>query len=192
METRFIASKTKVAPLATMSIPRLELSTTVMGLRLAQSVSKVLQMAIGRAIFWSDSPNTLWWIRGNGRCFKAFVANRVREIQAQTDPVQWRYVPTNLNPAGQCTRGSSAAQLAENRFRWHGPSFLKESEELWPRNKVESNSSTDEELKRSVNRDAVPIVLSSMTTTLTEKDCHLEPKRFSSWTRLTRIHAYCY
>ena len=122
-----------------LSIPRLELSAAVMGLRLAQSVSKVLQTAIGCAIFWSDSTNTLWWIRENGRCFKPFVANRVGEIQAQTDPVQWRYVPTNLNPADLCTRGSSATQLAENTLWWHGPSFLKKSEELWPRNKVEAN-----------------------------------------------------
>ena len=70
METRFVASKTKVAPMVTMSIPRLELFAAVMGLRLAQSVLKVLQMAIGRAIFWSDSTNTLWWIRGNGQCLK--------------------------------------------------------------------------------------------------------------------------
>ena len=34
LETRFIASETKVAPLATMNIPRLELSAAVMGLRL--------------------------------------------------------------------------------------------------------------------------------------------------------------
>ena len=190
VETRFIASKTKVAPLATMGIPRLELSTAVMGPRLAQSVSKVLQMAIGRTICWSDSINTLWWIRGNGRCFKPFVANRVGEIQTKTDPVQWRYVPTSLNPADLCTRGSSATQLAENTFWWHGPSFLKEGEELWPRNKVESNSSTDEELKRSVNRNEVPIVLSSMTTKFTEKNWRLEHTRFSSWTRLTRIHAW--
>ena len=189
VETRFIASKTKVAPFATMSIPSLELSAAVMGLRLAQSVSKVLQMAIGRT-FGSDSTNTLWWIRGNGRCFKPFVANRVGEIQAKTDPVQWRYVPTSLNPADLCTRGSSATQLAENTFWWHGPSFLKESEELWPRNKVESNSSTVEELKRSVNRNEVPIVLSSMTTKFTEKNWCLEHTRFSSWTRLTRIHAW--
>ena len=189
VETRFIASKTKVAPLATMSIPRLELSAAVMGLRLAQSVSKVLQMAIGRTIFWSDSTNTLWWIRGNGRCFKPFVANRIGEIQAQTDPFQWRYVPTSLDPADLCTRGSSATQLAENTLWWHGPSFLTDSEELWPKNKVESNSSTDEELKKS-NRNEVPIVLSSMTTRPTEKDWRQDPTRFSSWTRLTRIHAW--
>ena len=73
---------------------------------------------------------------------------------------------------------------------WHEPSFLKENEELWPRNKVESNSSTNEELKRSANRNEVPIVLSSVTTKLTEKDWRLEPTRFSSWTRLTRIHAW--
>ena len=173
-----------------MSIPRLELSVAVMGLRLAQSVSKVLQMEIGCAIFWSDSTNTLWWIRGNGQCFKPFVANHVGEIQAQTDPVQWRYVPTSLNPADRCTRGSSATQLAENMLWWHGPSFLKESEELWPRNKVESNSSIDEKLKKSDNRNEVPFVLSSMTTTLTKKDWHLEPTRFSSWTGLTRIHTW--
>ena len=190
VETRFIASKTKVAPLATMSIPRLELSAAVMGLRLAQSVPKVLQMPIGRAIFWSDSTNTLWWIRGNGRRFKPFVANRVGEIQAHTDPFQWRYVPTSLNPADLCTRGSSATRLAENTLWWDGPSFLKESEELWPRNKVESNSSTDEELKRSANKNEVPIVLSSITTKLTEEDWRLKPTRFSSWTRLTRIHAW--
>ena len=172
-----------------MSIPRLELSAAVMELRLTESVSKVLQMAIGRAIFWSDSTNTLWWIRGNGRCFKPFVANRVGEIQAQKDPVQWRYVPPSVNPADLCTRGSSATQLAENTLWWHGPSFLTESEELWPRNKVESNSST-EELKRAANRNEVPIVLSSRTTKLTEKDWRLEPTRFSSWTRLTRIHAW--
>ena len=59
VKTRFIASKTKVLPLATMSIPRLEQSVAVMGLKLARSVSKVLQMAIGCAIFWSDSTNTL-------------------------------------------------------------------------------------------------------------------------------------
>jgi len=89
-----------------------------------------------------------------------FVANRDGEIQAWTDPIQWRYVPTSLNPADLCTRGLSATQLAENTLWWHGPSFLKESEELWPRNKVESNSFIDEELKKSVNRNEVPIVLS--------------------------------
>ena len=170
-----------------MSIPRLELSAAVLGLRLTQSVSKVLQISICRAIFWSDSTNTLWWIRGNGRCFKSFVANRVGKIQAQTDPVQWRYVSTSDNPADQCSRGSSATQLAENTLWWHGPSFLTESEELWPKNKVESNSST-EEFKTAANRYEVPIVLSLRTSKLTEKDWCLERTRFSSSNQIKSNH----
>jgi len=70
VETRLIASKTKVAPLATMSTPRLELSTAVIRLRLTQTVSKVLETALSTATFWCDSTNTLWWIRGNDRAFK--------------------------------------------------------------------------------------------------------------------------
>ena len=44
-------------------------------------------------VFWSDSMNVLWWIRGRSRIFKPFVANRVGEIQSLTNPKQWRFVP---------------------------------------------------------------------------------------------------
>ena len=47
----------------------------------------------------------LWWIRGRSRQFKPFVANRVGEIQSNTDPEQWRYVPTGMNPADILSRG---------------------------------------------------------------------------------------
>ena len=65
-----------------MSTPKLELSAAVIGLRLTQTVSKVLQTTISTATFWSDSTSTLWRIRGKGRAFKPFIANRIGEIQA--------------------------------------------------------------------------------------------------------------
>ena len=98
VSTRFVAAKSRVAPLAAASIPRLALMAAVLGLRMAGSISRVLNASWDQAIFWSDSMNVLWWIRGSSRSFKPFVANRVGEIQTATDPKQWRYVPKNKNP----------------------------------------------------------------------------------------------
>ena len=85
VSVRFVAAKSRVAPLAATSIPRRELMAAVLGLRMAGSVSRVLNASLDQATFWSDSMNVLWWIRGRSRSFKPFVANRVGEIQtAQT------------------------------------------------------------------------------------------------------------
>ena len=77
MSSRLVAAKTRVAPLAATSIPRLELMAAILGLRLTESVSRVYSGGLGQAVFWSDSMNVLWWIRGRSRIFKPFVANRV-------------------------------------------------------------------------------------------------------------------
>ena len=63
ISVRLIASKTKVAPLLATIIPRLEVMTAVLGLRLTVSVVKVLNIDIKSVILWSDSINLLWWIR---------------------------------------------------------------------------------------------------------------------------------
>ena len=61
----------------------------ILGLRLTQSVIKVLDMTIKNAKFFSDSTDELWWIRGKGRDFHPFIANRIGEIQMSSNPVQW-------------------------------------------------------------------------------------------------------
>ncbi len=73
---RLIAAKSKVAPLNPTTIPRLELMAAVLGLRLAQSIHKVMCLPIQEASFFSDSEYVLWWVRGRGRDFRSFVANR--------------------------------------------------------------------------------------------------------------------
>ena len=81
--------------------------------------------------------NVLWWIRGRSRSFKPFVANRVGEIQTATDPKQWRYVPTNKNPADLLTRGLKLSELTKNENWWTGTDFLGHEESEWPVNKVD-------------------------------------------------------
>lgn len=82
-----------------MSIPRLELMAAVLGLRLAESIGDVLNIPKSQWLCWSDSMDVLYWIRGQSRRFKPFVANREGEIQTLTNPEQWKHVPTKQNPA---------------------------------------------------------------------------------------------
>ena len=110
---RLVASKSRVAPLQAVSIPRLELMAAVAGLKLVQTVGQVLGIDKSKWVFWSDSMDVLYWIRGQSRKFKPFVANQVGEIQASTNPEQWRYVPTKLNPSDLLTRGLSVSALSE-------------------------------------------------------------------------------
>ena len=76
VSSRLVAAKTRVAPLAATSIPRLELMAAILGLRLTESVSRVYSDGLSQAVFWSDSMNVVWSIRGKSRIFKPFVANR--------------------------------------------------------------------------------------------------------------------
>ena len=77
-----VAAKTKVAPIQSVSIPRLELMGACLGSKLTQSVAQVLSIPIQDVVFWSDSANVLC----HSRTFKPFVANRVGEIQSSTNP----------------------------------------------------------------------------------------------------------
>ena len=52
------------------------------------------------------------------------------EIQTQTDPNQWRYVPTKVNPADMLSRGMLANDLAKCNSWWRGPAFLSHTKEV--------------------------------------------------------------
>ncbi|XP_033105175.1 uncharacterized protein LOC117107579 [Anneissia japonica] len=61
---RLIASKTRVAPLKSVSISRLELMAAMLGLQITISIVTVLNYDIKEVTFWSDSIDVLWWARG--------------------------------------------------------------------------------------------------------------------------------
>ena len=120
-----VASKSKVAPLQSMSIPRLELMGAVLGNKLAQTIMSVLAIEKDSITFWIDSAYVLYWIRGYSKKLKPFVANRVSEIQVNTNPDQWRHVPTKMNPADYVTRGVRLSDLAKLTIWWEGPDYLQ-------------------------------------------------------------------
>ena len=132
-----------------------------------------------------------------------FVANRVGEIQSNSDPDKWRYVPTSINPADLLSRGMTAADLKTCGKWLKGLGFLLQPVVTWHLNMVinrptentelksttkpvetheiqmagtNHNSQSDEEIRR------VFVTTAEMATTFT-----VHPHLYSSWLKLRRI-----
>ena len=194
VSTNIVAAKTRVAPSKALSIPRLELMAAVIGVRLSSKIASVMDLKMDQVVFWSDSVNVLWWVRGRSREFKPFVANRVGEIQSTTDPDQWRYVPTSVNPADILSRGMSAKELQDSDKWWRGPEFLKLPEDAWPARKIQDKPTGYDELKRSSRSQQENSELQPGSVFVSvangSVDFPLRPCNYSSWLRLRRVMAW--
>ena len=88
-----------------MSIPRLELTAAVLGVRLSLAVTETLQMPTNNVVYWTSDES---------RHFEPFIANIIDKIHENTEPKQWRHVPTNKNPADLISRGTTASKLVDS------------------------------------------------------------------------------
>lgn len=83
--TCFVASKSKVAPLKKITLPRLELLGALIGARLGIHLLGPLNMEKSQLKMWTDS-DSLSLDKQHCTEMKPFVAKRVTEIQTLTDP----------------------------------------------------------------------------------------------------------
>jgi len=198
MSCRLVTSKSRVSPLHSVSIPRLELMSAVVGLRITEKVAKTLAIPKEHWTFWSDSMDVLYWVRGYSRKFKPFVANRLGEIQQATNPEQWRYTPTSINVADILTRGVKVSRLISETTWWNGPDFLKLSPEEWPETKIEATCKreSDIEIKKQYQSSSTSTFITQVASekkSREDQDCYqsnrLEPSRYSSWNKVKRVYA---
>lgn len=176
-ECRLVTSKSRVAPIRSCSIPRLELQSAVLGSRLANRVMKDHRFNVIRKIFWSDSRTVLAWIRSDHRKYHQYVACRVGEIIELTDIRDWRWVPTNQNISDRATR-KVVPEIASDDCWFKGPDFLYQCEDQWPVEKEINEKEVIEELRpryaHAINFHHVKY----------------EVDRFSNWSRLLRSQAF--
>nr|CAI5828097.1 unnamed protein product [Callosobruchus analis] len=177
-QVHLLCSKTKVAPLKVLTIPKLELSACLLGAQLMHSVSNALQLNVP-VIFWSDSQVALWWIQTEPSLLQVFVGNRVAKIQSLTNPQSWKYVNTKNNPADIASRGIMPSSLFNNDLWFFGPQFLYLPESEWPSTQVGTPTADLPELRKNVK---------SLNIIHVNNDLFL---KFSSITKLRRIIALC-
>ncbi|GFV30301.1 DUF5641 domain-containing protein [Trichonephila clavipes] len=124
-----ITSKTRVAPLKAVTLPRLELLGALVAARLSSRVQEIVRKKKECKVFhWTDSKIVLFWIKGSSKRWKQFVANRVQEISELTDPDSWFHCSGQDNPSDFLSRGLSVDTLISNNKWWTGPAFLRTDE----------------------------------------------------------------
>ncbi|KAI2646573.1 6-phospho-beta-galactosidase [Labeo rohita] len=118
-----VIGKSRVAPIKVTTISRLELTAAVISVGMSNMLKQELDYADIEEHFWTDFQVVLGYINNEARRFHTFVANRVKKIHLSTTPQQWRYVPTNENPADHASRGLNAGEIIVSNWLT-GPRFL--------------------------------------------------------------------
>ena len=146
-----VVGKSRVAPLKSITIPRLELTSGTLSAKVGCMVKEELQMPNVEEFFWMDSKVALGYIHNDVRRFRVFVANRVQKIRTRTNKDRWFYVDTKQNPADLASRGLTVDDQEGGRLWLKGPVFLWKREELWPLNEgIPLVSDNDPEVNKVV------------------------------------------
>ena len=145
-----LMGKSRVAPLKTITVPRMELIAAVVSVKLHKFIIEQVNLPIHKIVFCTDSTIVLQYIRNEARRFQTFVANRLSVIHNASSPCQWRHVDSLRNPADYASRGFSIAETAKLRYWLNGPSFLGQEESEWPRlpDEIPELPEEDRELKK--------------------------------------------
>ncbi|XP_064619660.1 uncharacterized protein LOC135483047 [Lineus longissimus] len=158
----------------------------VLGMKLGLREAKALDCENSEIIYWTDSMDVLYWLRGQSRRYKPFVAHRVASIHLETAVSQWKHVPGEVKPADLATRGQTVEELIVPNCWTDGPQFLYGGSVTWPVEGKEEPRGALEEIRKS----ATDIASTQVQDEPDAKAPVFRLDRYSSWTRILRMTAW--
>ena len=131
-----VIGNSRLVPIKSVSIPRLELSGSAVACRLYELLSDELELKIDQVTFWNDFMIVQGYIKNDSRRLKTFVGNKLSVIHGVSSSDQWCHIESHMNPADIASRGIVASDKDSFSVWLNGQAFIWCDSAHWPKQQL--------------------------------------------------------